>query len=115
MRKVLSDIKKYLDKLSSETARKLSIFEARFTIEKHITQVNNALTILQRNVDLLLDSAVHAQSGGINPQIVLPHLLLESLQGSQPFFPRDTISPFPLSKESTSMYDLQSVWNKSVH
>ena len=64
MRKGLSDIQKYLDTLSSETARKLSIFEARFMIEKHITQVNNALTILQRNIDLLLDSVVHAQSGG---------------------------------------------------
>ena len=72
-------------------------------IEKHVTQVNNALTILQRNIDLLLDSAVHAQTGGIQPQIVSPHLLLEYLQGSQPFFPRDTIPPFPLNKGSTSM------------
>ena len=41
--------------------------------------------------------------GGIQPQILSPHLLLESLQGSQPFFPRDTIPPFPLNKGSTSM------------
>ena len=103
MRKGLLDIQKYLDTLSSETARKLSIFEARFLIEKHITQVNNAFTILQRNIDLLLDSVVHAQTGGIQPQIVSPQLLLESLQGSQPFFPRDTIPPFPLNKDSISM------------
>ena len=103
MRKGLSDIQKYLDTLSLEAAHKLSIFEAKFMIEKYITQVNNALTILQRNMDLLLDSVVHAQTGGIQPQIVPPHLLLESLQGSYPFFPRDTIPPFPLNKDSTSM------------
>jgi len=103
MRKGLSDIQNYLDTLTSETTSKLSIFEAKFMIEKHITQVNNALTTLQRNMDLLLDSVVHAQTGGIQPQIVPPHLLLDSLLESQPFFPRDTIPPFPLNKDSTGM------------
>ena len=82
MRKGLSDIQIYLDTLTSETTSKLSIFEAKFMIEKHITQVNNALTTLQRNMDLLLDSVVHAQTRGNQPQIVPPHLLLDSLQES---------------------------------
>jgi hypothetical protein len=102
MRKGLSDIQNYLYTLSSETACKFSIFEAKFMIETHITQINNAPTLLQRNMDLVLDSVVHAQTGGIQPQIVPPHLLLESLQGSQSFFPHNTILPFPLSKDSTS-------------
>jgi hypothetical protein len=101
MRKGLTDIQNYLGRLASETTRELSIFEAKF--EKHITQVNNAFTTLQRNMDLLLDSVVHAQTGGIQPQIVPPHLLLDSLRDSQSFFPRDTIAPFPLSKDSTRM------------
>jgi hypothetical protein len=46
VRKGLSDIHTYLDTLSSETARKIDIFEAKFMIEKHIIQINNALTIL---------------------------------------------------------------------
>jgi hypothetical protein len=58
MRKGLSDIQKYLDTLSLETARKLNVFEAKFMIEEHITQINNAFTVLQRNIDLLLDSVV---------------------------------------------------------
>jgi hypothetical protein len=69
MRKGLSDIQKYLDTLSSETAHKLSIFEAKFTIEKYITQVKNALTILQRNMDLLLHSVVHARTGASNHKL----------------------------------------------
>jgi hypothetical protein len=56
----LADIQTFLDSLSSDTAGKLSIFEAKFMIQKHITQVNNALTLLQRNIDLLLDSVLHA-------------------------------------------------------
>ena len=79
VRKGLSDIQTDLDTISSETARKFDIFEANFMIEKHIAEVNNALTILQRNIDLVLDSVFHAQSGSIQPQIVPPKLLLESL------------------------------------
>ena len=70
MRRGLSDIQTYLDTLSSETARKLDIFEATIIKEKHITQFSNALTILHRNIDLVLDSVLHAQSGSIQPKIV---------------------------------------------
>ena len=103
VKKGLFDIQTYLDTLSSETACKLSIFETKFMIEKHITRVNNALTILQRNTDLVQHSVLHAQSGSIQPQIVPPRLLLESLKESQSFFPRDTILPFPLSKDPTNI------------
>ena len=102
VRKGLSDIQTSLDTLSSKTARRLNIFEAKFMIEKHITQVNSALTTLQRNIDLVLDSVLHAQTGSIQPQVVPPKLLLESLKESQSFFPRDTILPFPLSKDATN-------------
>ena len=61
VRKGLSHIHTYLDTLSSETALKLDIFEAKFMIEEHITQFNIALTILQRNTGLVLDSVLHAQ------------------------------------------------------
>jgi len=60
MRIGLTDIQNYLGRLALVTTRELSIFEAKFMTEKHITQVNNALNTLQRNMDLLLDSVVHA-------------------------------------------------------
>ncbi len=53
MRKGLADIQTYLDTLSGETARTFDIFEAKLAIEKYITQVNTALTVLQRNIDLI--------------------------------------------------------------
>lgn len=72
-------------------------------IEKHITQVNNALTLLHRNVDLLLDSVLHAQAGKVQPQLVPPKLLLESLRESQASFPQETILPFALRADSASL------------
>ena len=103
VRKELADIQTYLDTLSGETARTFDTFEAKLAIEKHITQVNTALTVLQRNIDLVLDSVLHAQAGHIQPQIVPLTLLLEALRESQSFFPRDTVLPFSLSKDSANL------------
>ena len=99
----LVDIQTYLDSLSSETAEKLTIFGAKFMIEEHITQVTNALTLLQRNVDLLLDSILHAQAGKVQPQLVPPKLLLQSPRECQASFPRDTILPFAPNADSASL------------
>jgi hypothetical protein len=99
----LVGIQTYLDSLSSETAGKITIFEAKVIIKKHITQVNNALTLLQRNIDLLLVSVFHAQARKVQPKIVTPKMLLKSLRESQASFPRDTILPFALSADSTSL------------
>jgi len=89
VRKGPSNIQTYLDTISSETAHKLDIFEAKLMIEKHITQVKNALTILQRNIDFVQDIVLNAQSGNIQPQIVPPKLLLKSPMKNQSFFPLD--------------------------
>jgi hypothetical protein len=86
VQKGLLDIKTYLDTLSAETAHTLSMFEAKFMIEKHITQVTNDLTNLQMNIYVVLDSVLHAQSGIVQPQVVPPRLLLESLKGDNRFF-----------------------------
>jgi hypothetical protein len=80
VRQWLTDIQAYLNSLASETSRKLTMFEAKFMIEKHVTQVTNALTPLQRNVDLLLNSVIHAQAGKVQPKLMPPKLLLEALR-----------------------------------
>ena len=84
--KAVSNIQTYLGTLYSVTARKLEIFEATFMTEEHITHVNNAFRILQRNTDLVLDSVLHAQSGSIQQKIAPPKLLLYSLKESLSFF-----------------------------
>lgn len=93
----LADIQTYLDSLSSETARRFDIFEAKLAMENHISRVNSALALLQRNMDLVIDSVLHAQTGNVHLQIVPPQILLASLRESQSYFPQNTILPFPLS------------------
>ncbi len=99
----LVEIQVYLDSLSTETTKRFTLMEVKFMIQKYITLVNNALALLQRNVDLLLDSVLHAQAGKVKPQLVPPKLLLTSLRESQASFPRNTILPFALSTDSTDL------------
>jgi hypothetical protein len=59
------------------------------------------MNAVQRNFDLLIDSVVHAQKGMLQPQVISPTTLMESLMRSAQAFPKDTTLPFPLSKDST--------------
>jgi hypothetical protein len=78
----------------------LSIFNSRIEIKGHILRVNNAMNVVQCNLDLLINSTVNAQKGIVQPQVIFPWNLVESLIKSNPAFPEDTTLPFPLNKDS---------------
>jgi hypothetical protein len=69
-------------------------------MEGHIAQVNNALNTMQRNLELMI--ALNVQRGMIQPQIVSLNLLIETLRKSILSFPKDTMAPFLLSKDSST-------------
>ena len=107
----INRITKYMNTLHAETNEKMSLFSAKIEIEGHILRVNNAMQTLQCNLDLLLDSIVHAQKGVLQPQIIFPVTLMETLITSVSAFPKDTTLPIPMSKDSAHLlvrlYELQ--------
>jgi hypothetical protein len=94
---------KYMEKFASETEFQLNILDVKVTTEGHIAQVNNALDAMHRNLDLIIESILNAQKGVLQPQIVSPTLILETLRKSIPSFHKDTLAPFSLSKDSNSL------------
>jgi hypothetical protein len=58
---------------------------------------------VQRNLDLLIDSVIHAQKGVLQPQIASTVTLMEALIKSIPAFPKDTSLPIPMSKDSAPL------------
>jgi hypothetical protein len=72
-------------------------------VESHIARVNEALSKLQGNLEVLIDSIVNARKGILQPQVVSPGLPMVDLTRSIPSFPKDRIAPFPLSKDSTNL------------
>jgi hypothetical protein len=89
-----------MNKLRSETSTTLNLVSANIEVEGHILRVTIAVNQLQRRLDLLLNSVVQAQKGMLQPQIVSPATLMESLIKSAPAIPKDTTFPFLLSKDS---------------
>jgi hypothetical protein len=99
----LLQIKNYIDSVVSNTRRTTDILSAKVTVEGHIARVNEALNVLQRNSDIQIDSIVNARQGILQPEVVLPSLLIDALTKIIPSFPKDTTIPFHLSKNSANL------------
>jgi len=96
----ISRVIKYMDTLKSETNEKINLFSKIIEVEGHMLRVNNAINVLQRNMDLSIDSVMNAQKEVLQPQIISPITLMETLIKSVSAFPKDITLPFPLSKDS---------------
>jgi hypothetical protein len=103
MKEGVRKVTEYMNVLKSETNANINLVNAKIEVEGHILRANNAMNALQRDMDLLIDSVIHAQKGMLQPQIVSPGTLMETLIKSAPFFPKDTTLAFPLSKDSAHL------------
>jgi len=65
MKEELNRITKYMNSLKTETNEKISLLHAKIEVEVHNLRVNNAMHTLQNNLDLLIESIIHAQKGSI--------------------------------------------------
>jgi hypothetical protein len=114
----ISRVTKYMDALRVETNEKINLFSMKIEVEGHMLRVNNAISALQRHLDLLIDSVVNAHKGVLQPQIVSPITLMEVLIKSVSSFPKDTTLPFPLSKDLAHLVfrlcDLQVYIKESI-
>jgi hypothetical protein len=99
----LIQIKNYLESVTAENKEKLNLITAKITVEGHIARIREATDMLQRHLDILLQSVISARRGILHPQIVSPKLIMDALIQSMPSFPKDTIPPFPLSKNSMNL------------
>jgi hypothetical protein len=94
---------KYMDTLRLETNEKMNLVSTKIEVERHILRVNNAINALQRKLDILIDSVMNGQRGVLEPQVISLITLMDVLIKSVSAFPKDTILPFPLSKNSAHL------------
>jgi hypothetical protein len=73
----LSSLKSYMEKFSAETETQLNILGVNVTVEGHIARASRALEAMQRNLDLMIEIALNAQKGILQP----PNSLTESTYG----------------------------------
>jgi hypothetical protein len=99
----LIQTKSFLDSATSETRKKLNTLAAEISVESHIAKAREAIDTLQRYLDIVLESIVNARKGILPPQFVSPKLIMDTLIQSMPSFPKDTLAPFPLSRDSINL------------
>ena len=118
MKEGMNRVTTYMTNLKSETNEKMSLQSAKLEVDGYILRVNHAMRTVQRNLDLLIDSVIHAQKGVLQPQIASPVTLMEDLIKSVPAFPKDTFLPIPLSKDWAHLfvrfYELQVYINNGI-
>jgi hypothetical protein len=102
----------------ADNQKKFNALDTRIMVESHIAKLREALNALQRYLDIVLESIVDARKGIVSPQIVSPKLIMDTLIQSLPSFPKDTLPPFPLSKESINLFykvsDVQVYINEGI-
>jgi hypothetical protein len=99
----VTKLKGYMEKFATDTKTQLDIINVKIIVEGHIAHVNHAMDAIQRNLNLLIESVLNAQKGILQPQIVSVRSLMETLQKSASKFPKDTMAPFTLSKDSSHL------------
>ena len=99
----INKVSSYMNTLKSEPNDKMNLFRAEIENEGHILRVNNAVDAFQHNLHLLIDSVINAQKGVLQPQVISPVILMDTLIKSIPAFPKDTTLPSPLSKDSAHL------------
>jgi hypothetical protein len=118
IQKGLNELKAYMERYIKNTEAKLDQISIKINVEGHIARINNALISAQRNLDLVIESILNAQKGILQPQIVSPSLVMETLRKSIQFFPKGTLAPFSLSKDSMSevnkLCDVHVYLNKGI-
>jgi hypothetical protein len=99
----LNEVKGYIEKFSTDTETQLNLLDVKIKVEGHIAHINHAMEGIHRNLNMIIESVLNAQKGILQPQIVSPKLIIETLQNSASRFPKDTMAPFTLSKDSSHL------------
>jgi hypothetical protein len=78
----LNKVKGYIEKFSTDAETQLNLLDIKIKVEGHIAHINYAMEAIHRNLNLIIESVLNAQKGILQPQIVSPNVIIETLQKS---------------------------------
>jgi hypothetical protein len=99
----VNKVKNYIEEFSTDMKPQLNLLDIKIQVEGHIAHTNHAMEAIHRNLNLIIESVLNAQKGILQPQIMSPNVIIENLQKSTSRFPKDTMAPFTLSKDSSHL------------
>jgi hypothetical protein len=104
LRDGITRLQQYVNTMVTQSGNVSNLLSVKLVVQEHIARALDTANVVQRNLDLVVDSTGKAQKGILQPQIVTPGLPLDALTRSIPSFPRDTTPPIPLSKNSIHLF-----------
>lgn len=69
-REGLTKLQHYVYSVVSQAHNVTNFFDLKITVESYVVRVLDALTVLRRNFDILVNSIVGARKGILHPQVV---------------------------------------------
>jgi hypothetical protein len=103
IREGLTKLQCYTDSFVSQTGNATDLLTLKIMVGSHIARILDALNVLQRSLDVLINSITEGQKGVLQPLVVPATLLMIAFIHNSPLFPRGTSLPFPLGKDSVHL------------
>jgi hypothetical protein len=100
LREGLTRLQQYVNTMVVQYGNATNSLSVKLEVKEHISTALDATSVVQRNLDLIVDSIRKAQKGILQPLTVTPGLLFNAITRSSPAFPQDAVLPIPLSKDS---------------
>jgi chaperonin GroEL (HSP60 family) len=69
-REGLTKLQHYVDSVVSQAHNVTNFFYFKITVESYVARVFDALTVLRRNFDILVNSIVGSRKGILHPQVI---------------------------------------------
>ena len=95
----LKQLQRHVNTFGTQLENTTYLLSLKIAIESHIAKALDASQVVQRTLDLLVESLAKAKEGTLPPRVMPPVLLLDALKNGVSSFPPDTTLPFPLSKD----------------
>jgi len=78
MREGLLQFKDYVEKFVLKTESVKNTLSLKIAVESHVARVNDALSSVQRAVNITIDSIANVRKGILQPHVVPPSLLIDA-------------------------------------
>jgi hypothetical protein len=113
LEKGLQDIREFINEENGELKKRYSYTSMLVALNDQAIQIQRTLEEVRNEYDVILQSCLSAKGGIIQPQVLSPSHMIQTLRSSQDSFPRDLQVPIQLSEAYT--YLLINILSKETY
>ena len=90
-------VEDHLNQKDGELKGKIGLLSVTLHMEKHMMQLNRIIYEIEQDYELIVSAIVNAQQGILQPHVITPVQIMETMKRSRDEIPNDLSLPFPMS------------------